>query len=120
MTHALMRYTPSRSLLFFGARGREPPPSPGNPRLVSFDPEPVRFRFDPVRFRRGSRAGEGHPITSVRFSTLPDELHAVRKTRDGKVTLQLYRSADCIPNKNCMRTWFHGGATTVKREPTLF
>ena len=32
---------------------------------------------------------KGHPITSVRFSTLPDELHAVRKTRDGKVTLQL-------------------------------
>ena len=25
-----------------------------------------------------------------------------------------YRSADCIPNKNCMRTWFQGGATTVK------
>ena len=27
---------------FFGARGREHPPSPGNPRRVSFDPEPVR------------------------------------------------------------------------------
>ena len=30
---------------------------------------------------------KGHPITSVRFSTLPDELHAVRKTRDGKAIL---------------------------------
>ena len=33
---------------------------------------------------------KGHPITSVRFSTLPDELHTVRKTRGGKVTHTLF------------------------------
>ena len=44
-------------LAFFWRPGPRTPPPPGNPRLVSFDPEPVRFRFDPVRFRRGSRAG---------------------------------------------------------------
>ena len=47
----------SISILAFFWRPGPRTPSPGNPRLVSFDPEPVRFRFDPVRFRRGSRAG---------------------------------------------------------------
>ena len=46
----------SISILAFFWRPGPRTPSPGNPRLVSFDPEPVRFWFDPVRFRRGSRA----------------------------------------------------------------
>ena len=31
------------------------------------------------------------------------------------VATPVYRSADCIPKKHCMRTWFEGGATTVKK-----
>ena len=31
------------------------------------------------------------------------------------VATPVYSSADCIPNKDCMRTWFEGGATTVKK-----
>jgi hypothetical protein len=32
---------------------------------------------------------KGHNISAVRFSHLPDELHTVMKTRDGKVSLKL-------------------------------
>ena len=36
-----------------------------------------------------SAVRKGHKITAVRFCHLPDELHSVIKTRDGKVALKL-------------------------------
>ena len=36
-----------------------------------------------------SAVRKGHRITSARFSHLPDELHTIHKSRDGKVSLKL-------------------------------
>ena len=36
-----------------------------------------------------SAVRKGHKITSARFSHLPDELHTIQKSRDGKVSLKL-------------------------------
>ena len=72
-------------------------------------------RPGPQRSCRCSTSGDRHCETGSRGTNRPRVRLAAPPQPPLGCAAFCYRSADCIPNKDCMRTWFEGGATTVKK-----